>query len=317
MSASTSAAAPPFVVVVVLTWNDTEMTTRCLESVYASRYDRFRVVVVDNGSQPPAAPVLAARFPDLATVALDRNTGFTGGCNRGLERALAMDAGYVVLLNNDTVLHPDAIAELVAAMEANPRAGMASAVLLFPGPEKRIQFRQGLLRRDSAEHLHPGERETLDDGHRRVVETEFAPAAAVCFRPAALRAVGLFDESLFTNWEDYDLCCRLADGGWTILVAGGAEVVHEHGKTTGTVSPFITYFATRNRLICLFRHAPLRRIVPSLPRIVRTFYWQFRYQGARNWRAHRAMLRGFTHFLLGVRGVGSPPADRRDRIAAS
>jgi GT2 family glycosyltransferase len=160
--------------------------------------------------------------------------------------------------------------------------------------------------------MHEGE--LLSDVHHKVFEGDFVPACAVMFRPQALREVGLFDETLFTNWEDYDLCCRLVDRGWRIITVGTAEVVHAHGQTTGRISPFITYLFTRNRLICLFRYGKPTAILWQSPRILRQFLWQVRGYGLTNWPAHRAFVRGVVDFVLGVRGKGHLPADRRDRV---
>lgn len=313
MTAQAEGTGRPRVAAVVLTWFDTEMTTRCVRSVLASAYPCDDVVIVDNGSDPPGCPILAEAFPDAHMVQLEANQGFTGGCNRGMEQALELGADYVFLLNNDTIVHENAIGHLVAAMEARPEAALATALLLFPGEERRIQFRHATVSRPTAQHMHHHEGEPTGPEHRATIETEFAPACAVVFRAQALREVGLFDESLFTNWEDYDLCCRFQDAGWTMLSVGEAEVVHAHGQTTGKISPFITYFFTRNRLICLFRHARWRDVFKKSPRFLRSVTWQVRRYGLDNWPAHRAFVRGNLDFLLGVRGKGNVPSNRKDR----
>jgi len=303
----------PYVVAMVLTWNDTKMTARCIQSVLDNTYANKDVVLVDNGSTPHACPILKDQFPDINTVQLTENTGFTGGCNRGIEKALELGADYVFLLNNDTIVHDNAIEELVKAMEARPDCSMATPVLLFPGEEKRIQFFTGKLQRNVARHVHPEENEILGEEHRKVVETEFMPACAVLYRGKALREVGIFDERLFTNWEDYDLVCRMQDAGWKFLSVGHAEVIHAHGQTTGKISPFITYFFTRNRLICLFRYASLPSILKGFPFYLRTTYWQIRNYGFDNWPAHRAFLKGVLYFILGVRGKKGVPTNTKDR----
>lgn len=297
---------------VVLTWNDTEMTSRCVASVLANDYPNTRVIVVDNGSVPPGVPILEAAFPGIEGVQLATNTGFTGGCNRGLERGMALGAKYLFLLNNDTIVAPQAITHLVRAMEAEPRAGAASSLLFYPGDERRIQFFRGTVSRDTAEHRHPDDGQVWSPDYARTVETDFVPACALVYRAEALQQVGLFDEALFTNWEDYDLHLRLTDGGWKLLAVGQAEVIHAHGQTTGKISPFITYFFIRNRLICLFRFGSLPRILLRAPHIARTCYWQIREYGFGNWPAHRAFARGALDFFLGVRGKGNVPARRKD-----
>jgi GT2 family glycosyltransferase len=310
---SNSTECHPKVVAVVLTWNDIDMTARCVDSLLATGYSGLGIVVVDNGSNPPGCPILKQRFPSIEPVQLPENLGFTGGCNRGLTRAMELGADYVFLLNNDTIVGEQAIEQLVQAMERMPEVGQASAVLLYPGAEKRIGFLCCKVSRDSIQQERLHENELLSDIHRKICESNFVPACAVMFRPQALRQVGLFDETLFTNWEDYDLCCRLVDRGWRIVTVGTAEVVHAHGQTTGRISPFITYLFTRNRLICLFRYGKPMAILWQSPRILRQFYWQIRGYGLTNWPAHRAFVRGVMDFLLGVRGKGHLPADRRDR----
>lgn len=298
------------VVAVVLTWNDTEMSAGCVRSILDGSRKPDTTVLVDNGSSPLAGPILKEQFPELEVVQLSENQGFTGGCNRGIERALELGADYVFLLNNDTIVHPDAVAKLIEAMEHRPDAAFASALLLYPGDGRRVQFYRGSIRRDVARHTHAEDGKPFDEGFRETVETEFAPACAILIRAEAIRQVGLFDERLFTNWEDYDLCLRFADAGWKILTVGAAEVIHAHGQTTGRISPFITYFYTRNRLICLFRHARLLDILRNSPLILRTFYWQTRRQGWTNWPAQLAMLKGILYFFLGIRGKHGVPTSR-------
>ncbi|MBL8330631.1 MAG: glycosyltransferase family 2 protein [Rubrivivax sp.] len=310
-SVSTNA---PKVIALVLTWNDTEMTARCLESVLALDYPNLGVILVDNGTVPPACPILKARFPSIETIQLPENTGFTGGNNRGLTRALEMGADYIFLLNNDTIVHRDSARELVRVMEERRDIGQASAILLDPGEAQTIGFTTIHLNRTLTWQTREGEGEKLGPQHRRNYDTDFVPACAVMLRPAALRQIGLFDETLFTNWEDYDFCCRLADGGWKTVMVGTAEVIHAHGATTGRISPFITYLGTRNRLICLFRYGKPWAILLRSPRILRQFYWQMKGYGLTNWPAHRAFLRGVVDFLTGVRGKGNVPTERRDRI---
>jgi GT2 family glycosyltransferase len=302
----------PNVVAIVLTWNDTAMSARCIQSLIDTRYPGLEIVLVDNGSTPPCAAPLKEQFPEIHTMALDQNYGFTGGCNAGLQYGLDRGARYLFLLNNDTIVGPDAITELVKAMNAHEEAGAASPLLLFPGEDRRVQFFQGFFNRDLARHWATEDGEPWQPGYARTIETDFIPACAPIYRAEALRQVGLFDESLFTNWEDYDLHVRLHDAGWKLLTVGTAEVVHAHGQTTGRISPFITYLFTRNRLVCLFRHGRPMGIIRHLPLYLRTIIWQMREYGWTNWPAHRAFLRGTLDFFLGIRGKGNVPTKRSD-----
>lgn len=302
----------PLVVAVVLTWNDIKMTSSCLESLYESEYKNLRIVVVDNGTNPPSCPILKEKFPEIIPVQLDKNYGFTGGCNRGIEKGLEISADYIFLLNNDTIVSKSAIPNLVDCMESDSDIGMASAILLNPGLPKTVQSFQGWIDKDKATITRPGYDDIYDNDYRKVVKSEFISACAILMRKDTIEKVGLFDESLFTNWEDYDLCIRCMNSGWKLVVCGTAEVVHRRHQTTGSTSPFITYFSTRNKLICLFRYGSPFRILRNSIQILKSFYWKIKGYGFYNIACHKAFIKAIFHFILFVRGEGQAPLNRND-----
>lgn len=301
--------AVPLVVAAVLTWNDTEMTAACLESVLASDYSNLKVVLVDNGSAEPCGQHLKERFPRIDLVVLPENRGFTGGGNACLKRGLELGAKYVQLIGNDSVLARDAISHLVGELEKQPRVAGASPLILDPGGQT-VQFYWATMDRDQCMHFHHEWGARLDSRVWPTRKSEFIPFICVMWRASVVREVGWLDESLSTCWEDYDYCLRIADAGYQLLVVTGAHAEHRSGGTTGRYSPYITYYLVRNRLICLFRHAKPTRILRASPRIVRSFIYQMQING-RNWDRQHAMLRGAVDFLRGVRGVGHPPIHRK------
>ena len=92
----------PLVTVIVVTLNNLNLLRNCLESLYAQDYEAIEIIVVDNGSEEGIRGMLAAEFPEIRTVRLDKNHGFAGGNNRGIEAA---QGRYIALINNDAVLH--------------------------------------------------------------------------------------------------------------------------------------------------------------------------------------------------------------------
>ena len=302
MTHSDEPKAMPRVVAVVLTWNDTELTTACLRSVLASDYPDLRVVLVDNGSTPPRGPSLAAAFPEVDLVQLDVNQGFSGGANRGLERALEMGADYVHLIGNDATLAPDAIRRLVETCEGRPDVGAASPLLLDPGEPRIVQFYRATLDREVAIHMHHDVGIPYESRDWPLTESEFIPMVALFFRAEALRNVGLLDESFGTCWEDYDLCLRFHEAGWKYVTVGDATATHIGSYTTGRVSPYITYYTVRNRLICLQRYSPPDVWKRRWLDLLRSFRLQIRNYGWTNWRCHWALLRGFFDFARKVKG---------------
>ena len=293
----------PLVIAVVLTWNDTELTTKCLQSVLDSDYTNLKVVLVDNGSVPPRGPELKQSFPHVLLIQNPRNQGFSGGANRGLEKAIEMGADYIHLIGNDATLARHTISTLVAECESHPEAGAAGPLLLDPGEKEVVQFYTATLDRDQAVHHHHAVGQSYVRGEWPTVESEFIPCVALFLRTKALKEVGLFDETFGTCWEDYDLCLRFRDAGWKYIAVGAATVTHLGSYTTGRVSPYIVYYTTRNRLVCLKRysrdlHRPRRKLY-----IVRSFWHQMRRYGLLNWRCHKAFVKGVTdYYFRGLRG---------------
>ena len=111
------------VVAVVLNWNGAEDTLRCLESLSRQTLKPTRTVVVDNGSTDDSVARIRAWSEgksNVVMIASPDNLGFAAGSNLGIRLAMKSGAEYVLLLNNDTVVEPDALDHLVGFMTSHP-----------------------------------------------------------------------------------------------------------------------------------------------------------------------------------------------------
>ena len=131
--------------VVIPMWNQLELTQRCLRSLQQLTRLPDQIIVVDNGSRPAARAALEAVFPAVVVVRLDRNRGFAGGCNAGIRHALSAGADAVMLLNNDTTVHPELLTELARDLEADPHIAAAGAKSLTDEIPPRIHAAYGVL----------------------------------------------------------------------------------------------------------------------------------------------------------------------------
>src|ERR1700733_11962673 len=108
---------------IVVNWNGWADTLRCLESFEANFYDNVQLIVVDNGSPDDSVSRLRSEFPNLEIIESKVNLGFGSGNNLGIRYALQSNAKYVWLLNNDTIIQPNTLAELVSHAESHPELG--------------------------------------------------------------------------------------------------------------------------------------------------------------------------------------------------
>jgi GT2 family glycosyltransferase len=217
----------PRVGVVVLNYLGVDDTLACLQSL-AALDDPVRVIVVDNGSTDGSAVRLAA-VPGVELIANDSNLGFAAGNNVAIERLLDEGLEFVWVLNNDTVVEPATVGELLAVADADPRVGAVGSVLYdMATPERVLTWGGGSLGRWSGRT-----RDARVEGDR----VDYLTAASVLVRAAALRQVGLFDRRYFFTWEDVDLSTRLVAAGWRLAVAGRSRVLHRWGGTLQPLAP--------------------------------------------------------------------------------
>jgi GT2 family glycosyltransferase len=243
--ASKTGASRPLVYVLVVNWNRWLQTLQCLDVVLGSTYEPFRVVVIDNGSSGAPPTELP---PAVELLQTGRNFGYAGGNNVGIRHALAQEAKYVWILNNDAEPRREALAELVAAAERDPNWGALTSMILLPDGSEDA----GLIGR-----LPPGERwdpvrrpyplpvrAAPDDG--AVEEIALLRGPSLLLRSDALGKVGLFDESYFHYLEEMDLMERLVRVGWRLGLVRASRVTHAKGATLPYDTPQSLYYLHRN-----------------------------------------------------------------------
>jgi GT2 family glycosyltransferase len=285
---------PPLATVIIPNWNGAAHLPVCLRSLRAQTVSNFEVIVVDNASRDGSLPLLAAEFPEVRVIRLNRNHGFAGACNMGLRKG---QGAVLVLLNNDTECAPDWLAEVLAAFERHPQAGsIASKMLLFD-------------RRDT---LHAaGDFFGLDGlpGNRGVWQPDTgqfaegpcfsANGGSAAYRRAMLDDVGLLDEAFYFSCEDVDLGWRAQLRGWPAVYAPRAVVYHKLSATGGGVTA--SYYNGRNFLYLLAKDVPGEQWRRCWPRLLGA-QWGITVDALRAWRGReaRARLRGQLAGLLGL-----------------
>jgi len=253
------AGGPPRVAIVLVSWNQREDALACLASLGRMRWPEKTVVLVDNGSRDGTVEAVASAFPDTVILRQDRNLGFAGANNAGIRAALERGVPYVLLLNTDTVVDEDMMAPLVAAMDRDPRLGIAGPKMYFFDPPDRIWFAGGHTDPDTGHSAHLRFGET-DDGRAEEdpVPCSFVTGAGMFVRSEVFDRIGLLDESYFHTAEDNDFCIRAARAGFGLACVPAARLWHKVMSSTGggARSGFLyTYYEYRNKLWLVRRHS--------------------------------------------------------------
>lgn len=241
----------PKVFIIILNWNGLQDTLECLESVFKLNYPNFRVIVVDNGSTDDCGEIIEKNYPKVILILNGENRGFAGGNNVGIRNALDQGAEYIWLLNNDTVVDPDALSNMVAEAEKDPGIGIAGSKIYYFGYPRKIWFAGSNIdwRRGSSDHIGMGE---TDIGqYDYVKQVDRVTGCSMLVKNTVCEKVGLFDEKFFLYVEEVDWCVRARKAGFKCIFVPSSVVYHKASISVSRVGIWdkvFKYYNTRNFL---------------------------------------------------------------------
>jgi GT2 family glycosyltransferase len=247
----------PRVSIVILNWNGYDVTRECLVSLSKTDYPNCQIVVVDNGSADGSPDRLAAEFSAVTLIRNPKNLGFTGGNNVGIRRALEENADYVLLLNNDTVVAPNFLSELIRAGESDKRIGLLNPKILYFEPSDRIWYAGGSFNIWKGIASHRGSREVDRGLYDTPEEVTFITGCAFLIKTEVIRKIGPLDECFFYTCEDTDWSIRSLNAGYRALYVPSSLVWHKESMDTkrNAGKAFRDFYNVRNSLLLARRHA--------------------------------------------------------------
>lgn len=236
----------PRVFVVILNWRGWRDTIECVESLQKSDYQNFKIVIVDNDSQDESVERIRERYPEITLIESGKNSGFAAGNNIGIRYALAQTADYILVLNNDTLVAPDCISELVNFAERNTKAGLLGPKIFDMGTEvyrqwavqHRLSFWSILWILSPLRRLIYGTgmfKKFFYTGEHRAAQVYGIPGSAMFFRATALERIGLFDERTFIYWEEFIVAEKLRSLGLLTYVVPQAVIWHKESASISKI----------------------------------------------------------------------------------
>ena len=223
-------SARPQVAIVVVSYNTRSLLLECLASVTASTKSvSTELVVVDNASSDGSYEAAREARPEAVVIRNSTNLGFGAASNQAIRQT---SAPFILLLNSDARLTPEAFSAMVDLLDSNSRSGAAGCRLINARGEEVVSTRNFLTPFNQAFELLSITKRThrlRPDANLTDCSVDWIEAACLIVRRAALDEVGLFDERFFMYSEDEDLCKRLKDRGWSICFTGRGTAIH-HGS---------------------------------------------------------------------------------------
>lgn len=283
--------------VVILNWNTKEYLRAFLPELLGSLGKEDSLFVADSGSTDGSMEMMAAEFPQVQTIPLGKNFGFTGGYNRALE---GIDAEYYVLINSDVLVSKGWLEPLAAWMESHPQCGICGPKLLGLIPASKA----GEAAVSEPLPKYSSDETAASKAYRKTNSFEYAGAAGgfldawgfpfcrgrvlnrVCedrgqydfparvlwctgaclmVRSSVWKALGGLDDRFFAHMEEIDLCWRAQLAGWEVTVVPQSTVWHLGGGTLEPKSPWKLELNYRNNLLLLENNLAATYVAGGMP----------------------------------------------------
>ena len=292
----------PLVFVTVLNWNRPGETAECIESVMKSYYKNWRIVVVDNGSTDGSTNLLRERFPETEVLEAGTNLGFAGGMNLGITFALENGADFVLILNNDAIVDPDMIEDLIKASAVEPGFCILGPTVFFYQDREKVWFKGG--RRNwywpaidglDCESPH-------SSSGPEVIPVDVVSGCGMLVKRAVFEEVGLLDTKFFMYYEDTDFCLRARQKGHNVGYVPAAKMWHKVSLSSEDNATGRIYVRAKSKAIFYKRYAKGIAAATTWPFLILSLFstvWQDYRNGRTN--ASKYYLKGLIDGLFSSR----------------
>ncbi len=288
------------VAVITINYNLHKDTIACVKSILESDYPDFIIYLIDNGSEHEDYQVLLKKFKGNSKVRIlrmEKNKGYVGGVNHGLENAFKEKPGYYMVMNNDTIIDKYAITELVnTAKKHNDNAIVSGKVfyydhpnvlqhigVIITDPRYRKTYYPGKNEKDVGQHDQEAERDSLDD--------VFWIIPAKIFKD-----VGYYCNYYFLYAEQGDYAHNARKKGYKLIYTPKAKMWHKESMTAGGGDPRalpIYYWRGKSSFISSYRNLKTKYFIIKNVKDVSKFIIKALVAKTQHRKANIARIRGY------------------------
>ena len=253
--------------VVVLNWNGKAWLEKFLANL-VKHSQEATVFVADNASTDDSVNFVKSNFPSVKIIINASNGGYAKGYNDALKQ---IDAEYFVLINSDIEVTDGWLSPIIDLMDSDKKIAACQPKVL--DYNNRSKFEYAGASGGFIDNLgYPFCRGRIfddieqDNGqYNDAIEVFWATGACLFVRAAHFNEVGGLDEDFFAHQEEIDLCWRLKNKGYKIMVQPKSVIFHVGGGTLNSGSPFKTHLNFRNNLFMLFKNLPSSSLFTTIP----------------------------------------------------
>jgi len=224
----------PKVAIIILTLNQKELLTKCLKSLKKNTlYKKYRVYVVDNGSDYDIKKFVKKIIPKSEIILNGKNIGFAKANNIGMKKAIKDYSPNYFLLVNDDIEFIDKgwLKKFIEVGESHKKIGIVGCKLIYPdGSLQHIVKKKKIYY-----FLKPGNKKDFPETSK-IQEISSVVGACFLIKKTVVDKVGFLDEKFFLYGEETDLCERARKAGFKNMYAGNICLIHYRDQTISKLS---------------------------------------------------------------------------------
>jgi len=263
------------VALIVLNWKQPQLTVDTIESILKIKTKTFayQIILVDNGSPDDSLSIFKKKYSkknNITIVDSGSNLGYVGGNNVGIKYALKNKFDYSLLINNDVIVDPLFLEELITKAQGGYQL-TGPKIYFAPGFEYhhdryskkeignviwsaggQIDWNNIYGSNIGVDEVDLGQYDHVND------KVDFLTGCCLLVKNDVFKKIGLLDDDFFMYFEDVDFCQRAKINNFKMAYIPTSKIWHVNSGSSKSGGDLHDYFITRNRLIFGFKYAKLR-----------------------------------------------------------
>jgi GT2 family glycosyltransferase len=269
----------PLIYIILVNYNSYIDTIECVESIEDSHYKNLKIIIVDNNSNNDSVSIMKDKLKKHIIIESNENLGFSGGNNLGIRYALNNKSDYILLLNNDTIVHPDFLEPLIKAFNENRNAGIITGQIYYYDDKELLWFDGAYCNRKKGQIYHKNIKMHNNPNLKNIEEQQFLTGCFMLIPSYIFESVGLLDEKYFLYYEDTDYCIKVKKKNYKLLINRESRIYHKVSKSTDENSNLYLYYNTRNRFIFIKENINgIHKIISYMYMLSSSFYKLIKYR---------------------------------------
>jgi GT2 family glycosyltransferase len=289
------------VAVALLGYNSRDYLQRFIPSVLETEYEDYTLVYIDNASTDDSVEYVTQNFPEVEIFKVEVNRGFTGGYTQSLP---FIEAKYFVLLNSDVEVTPGWLTPIIEAMEADETIGAAQPKTLHEPKKSQFDYggaSGGFMDKYGYTFCRGRIFDTIEEDHNQYntsIEIFWATGACMIVRSELYHRLGGLDNHFYAHMEEIDLCWRIKNAGYRIMVYPESVVYHVGGSVITYGSYEKLYHNYRNNLVMMLKNLPKGKVfAPMFVRLLLDWVAAARALVTFRITEFRAIMMAHLHFV--------------------